>query len=566
MRRAITCAFLALLVVSAYRQSLGVPFVLDDARWIVGNPTIRTPSLGSLLANPRPVLSASLALNHAVGGFDVGGYHVVNLVAHLLCGILVFGLARFTFQLPCLISHAGAADGLALASSGIFLLHPVQTETVTYVIQRGESFATAAVIALVWMGARAARATRPGQLLIGMAVVGALGILSKPVAAGSVLVFAAYDACLLGTSWWRPQRRPMVYATLATVGGAGALWAARWSSQSAGFHVAGLSPWEYARWQPAVILDYVRVLVWPDRLCFDCGLRTPWPIVDSWLGRAPLAAAAVLAAATVVAIAARRRAPLAAFAVLGTLASLMPTSSIVPLADVWVEHRLYLAVAWWAMLVAGTGDTLLARARARDLLSPSASRALATACVAVLWVVLAAATMARNRVWTDEVTLWRDSIAKAPRNARLHYNLGTALAARNDGVGAIASLREATRLDPAPAMAWINLGNELLRSGDVGGAVDALRAGLARDPSLAFVHRNLAVALIRLERGDEAAAELTTAVTMDPRDRLSQRLLGDLSFALGRPEDARRAYTEVLRLDPTDAHARERLNALGGQP
>lgn len=568
MRHAGTYApFIVLLVVLAYWPSVRVPFVLDDATSIVQNAAIRSPvTLASLLTTPRPVVAASFALNHAIGNLSVTGYHVVNLLAHLLCGVLVFGLARFTFRLPRLASHSSAADALALATSALFLLHPVQTETVTYVVQRGESLATAAMLALVWMGAAAARTPRPGRLLVGMAVVGVLGVLTKPVVAGVVVVSAAYDFCLLGTSWWRPRRRLIVYGTLVAIGVAGGLWAARWQSDAAGFRAHDLSAWGYAAWQPAVVVGYLSLLAWPRTLCFDCGLRAPWPIMASWLGRAPLAAAALLATGIIGAVAIRRRAPLAAFAVLGTLASLLPTSSVIPLADVWVEHRLYLSVAWWAMLVAGAGHTAMRAVTRRGWLTARSAGMVGIAGIGALCIVLAATTTARNRVWTDEVRLWRDSLATAPANPRVHYNLGNALAQRGDREGAIASLREAARLDPGLAMAWVNLGNQLLLAGDTAGAVEAFRTALDRDPTLTFVYRNLAVALIRLERGDEALAALEAAVGRNPDDALSQRLRGDLLLALGRPADARQAYAAVLRLDPGDAHARERLTALGGSP
>ena len=137
-------------ILAAYHNSFSGPFVFDDSAAIVGNPTIRHLSaLGEVLSPPReggqtvggrPVVNLSLAVNYALGGTEVRGYHVFNLGVHALGALLLFGVARRTLLQPALRERFGpAATPLALAVAGLWAVHPLQTESVTYTIQRAES-------------------------------------------------------------------------------------------------------------------------------------------------------------------------------------------------------------------------------------------------------------------------------------------------------------------------------------------------------------------------------------------------------------------------------------------
>src|SRR5580700_4336815 len=140
-------SIIVLAALAAYHNSFTVPFIFADVRWITENPTIRhlwpistvllpPPSL----VNARPVVNFSLAVNYALGGFHVWGYHALNLAVHILAGLTLLGVVRRTLLQPVLCERFGAvANGLALAVAIIWTVHPLQTESVTYVIQRAES-------------------------------------------------------------------------------------------------------------------------------------------------------------------------------------------------------------------------------------------------------------------------------------------------------------------------------------------------------------------------------------------------------------------------------------------
>jgi hypothetical protein len=132
----------------AYHNSFQGPFIFDDVGNILENPTIRhlwpiwetlSPPQRSGIAG-RPVINLSLAVNYACGGTRVGGYHALNLGVHILAGLTLFGIVRRTLLQPRLRERFGPpADGLALITAVLWTIHPLQTESVTYIIQRCES-------------------------------------------------------------------------------------------------------------------------------------------------------------------------------------------------------------------------------------------------------------------------------------------------------------------------------------------------------------------------------------------------------------------------------------------
>ncbi len=148
--RLITAACAAAIVtcgLAAYSNSLRGPFVFDDLSSIVENPSIRSlwpiwpvfsPTGHGSTVQGRPLVNLSLAINYAVGGTDnVVGYHVVNMILHMLAGLTLFGVFRRTLVLPSMpdkVRHA--STWLALGAALLWLVHPLQTSAVTYVIQR----------------------------------------------------------------------------------------------------------------------------------------------------------------------------------------------------------------------------------------------------------------------------------------------------------------------------------------------------------------------------------------------------------------------------------------------
>ena len=215
---------LALAALAAYHNSFSGPFIFDDTRSIVENPDIRqlaTTLHGDPRLNPsRPLLRVSLWINYALGGQEVRGYHVLNLVLHILAAWTLWALARRMLESPALRDRYGQqAWGLALAIALLWTVHPLQTESVTYVVQRTEVFAGWFYLLTLYSVARSASAAggRVWAWSVAAVVSCLLGMASKETVATAPLLALALDRIFYAPSWkqlW--QLRWGLYAALAS--------------------------------------------------------------------------------------------------------------------------------------------------------------------------------------------------------------------------------------------------------------------------------------------------------------------------------------------------------------
>lgn len=438
---------------AAYADSLSGPFILDDLGCIVMNAHLRGLwPLHDLIRSPepastvdgRPLLSLSLGLNYAFGRLEVMGYHVVNVLIHLGAGLLLYGVVRRTLLLPPLSGRYGTvAPWLAGSAALLWLLHPLHTPAVSYVIQRAESLMALCYLLALYGLVR-------GHALTAVLACAA-GMLAKEVMVTAPVALLLYDRCFLSGSFreaWRSRRR--LYLALAAtwlVLAACLLGGSRFAG--AGEAISGVGPWTYALTECGVILHYVRLCVWPSGLVFDYG----WPMARAF----PFGAASALLALLAVTLLAFWKTPRLGFPAAWFFLVLSPTSSFVPSPDPAVEYRLYLPLAGLVVLAVIGGHALLSRRPTLGLL-------------AVLAAALALGTLThrRNRLYRDPVLLWTDTVAKRPLHARAHRNLGKSLAAKGDLDGAIAHLERAQALNP--------------RDQGVPGVLERLRQRRARRP------------------------------------------------------------------------------------
>jgi len=181
-------ALLVVVAVIAYANSLTNPFVFDDLASIVENRHVRQlwpPSvpLGApqqATVAGRPVVGVSLALNYAVGGLSVRGYHLTNLAIHILCGLLLYGVVRRTLRTPRVAPRfALRADSIAFACSLLWLVHPLGTELINYVVQRTESIMALFYLLTLYAAIRAVDGSRAVGWVVVATVACALGMASK---------------------------------------------------------------------------------------------------------------------------------------------------------------------------------------------------------------------------------------------------------------------------------------------------------------------------------------------------------------------------------------------------
>jgi Tfp pilus assembly protein PilF len=518
---------------AAYHNSFRVPFLFDDHTSIVENTRIRQLwRPGDIIANTsRPVVQLTLALNYAVSGLQPWSYHALNLAVHIAAALTLYGI----------LARTGAGT-VALPVAVLWLVHPLQTQAVTYVIQRAESLMGLLYLLTLYCFIRGWH---------GAAVVAcALGMATKPVMATAPVAVLLVDRVFVAGSVREALRlRWRLYTGLAGTWVVLAVVLANGAREwqpDAGFGFKAVTTWQYLRTQPQVILHYLRLAVWPRPLCLDYG----WPVATA--ARQWLPPAIVVGGLVAVTVWAWRRKPALGFPGAFFFLVLAPSSSVIPIRDLAFEHRMYLPLAA-VMTVVVLG---LSKVRGWPVL---------VACAAI---ALGAVTVRRNAVYGDELAIWRDTVGKRPQHARNQYNFGVALYRAGNVAGAIDRFREAIRLKPDYADAHYSLAVALAKQQQYWQALPHYERALELRPGNAAWHGPAAVAhfyvgveLQEQGRLGEAMRHYERALRLNPQHAEAHNNLGAALFSLGRIREAIAQFEAALRIRPEYADARNNLAA-----
>ena len=555
-QRALGVVTLLALTAIAFRNALPGIFVLDDVSNVLENPSIRRlSSLTEVFWPPatagvggRPFANFTLALNYAVSGTSPWSYHALNLVLHAVAALILAGIVRRTLQSsPGLREHYGRHSfALGLAVAAIWATHPLQTAVVDYVSQRTEELMALCYLITLYAFIRGATAATSARAWYCLALAScAAGMASKEVMVTAPLLLLLYDRTFLGGSFrtaWQARGRwhlgfTSLWLLLATM-----MAASHLAERGVGF--GSVSPLTYALTEAHAILLYFKLAVWPHPLVFDYG----WCFRP--LGAASLGESLLVAFIALATIWACIRQPAIGFGLAWFLIILAPTSSVVPVVHQPIaESRVYLPLAGiLAATVVG-----LYRATGRAVLTPLM---LGIGAAAML-------TLGRNTAFRDPLTLWRDTVAKLPSNARAHNNLAGTLLNAGRAPEAFAPAQEAVRLRPEYPDAHVNLGAALAAAGRIEEALGQHRIAAQLDPNHAGAQGNVGNALMLLGRPAEARAPLEAALRLNPNLAQAHNDLGVLLLDLGDFAGALAHDEAAIRLAPqmADAHY-NRGNAL----
>ncbi len=571
--------------VAAYASAIRAPFEFDDLPAIQQNETIRSLSPAALVPPAqtavagRPLVNVSLALNYAIndalgvdqrsdpdGANKTVGYHVLNLLLHIACGLFLFGIIRRTIDRDRSAATTVDAQRVAGFAVLLWLIHPIQTEAVDYIIQRTELLVSLCYAATLYASIRAWDSKkRSARWCVACVLACAFGMASKEVMIAAPLVVLLYDRTFRAESWaalWQNGQRRRLYMALAATSVIvviSILAGAR--SQSVGFGL-GVPWYQYFYTQAWAIARYLRLLLWPSGLTFDYGER-PVAFASSIPGLVLLTACAI---GTVVAFTRKR------WMWLGFLGAwfflvLAPSSSVVPIkTEIAAERRIYLASAAIFVLVA-VGAERLARRYARGL-------TIERVAFGLLAAALVAVTAIRGLTYRSPETLYRDVIAKAPDNPRGYVGVGLAYLERGPAsfVDASAMFRRAIEADSNSSMAWRSLALMAafnrewpsavasyrrvlsIDSTDVGATDGIARAFLARgetDAAIPYVERMgsadrellwaLGGRLVALGRGNAAVRYLEVAANSEVPSAENLAMLSNAYAQSGRVDDAEKA-------------------------
>lgn len=546
--------------IAIYANSLSGPFVFDDVPAIAESAAVRAwPDLPAVIAadseSPlasRPLVSLSFALNYAVHGLDVTGYHVVSVALHLACALLLFGLLRRTFE-RLTPSVASRAVPLAFAAALLWVVHPLNSEVVDYLTQRTESMMAAAYLLTMYAAIRALDDPRPALWQTIAVVACALGMASKESMVTAPVLVVLYDRVFVfDTLRGALRSRGRFYAALAATFVVLAL--SMWSSprtMSTGFATANTSTWVYLLNQTGMIVRYLRLALWPDALVLYYGWSLPVTLGEVL----PSATVVLLLLAATVAALVRR--PRLGFAGAWFFLTLAPTSSFVVIAsEVGAERRMYLPLMGLVALgvVAGALGWDRLRARWTGRRPPAIVGAAPTLVVVVLCVALGARTVARNREYASGLTMAETVLARWPTSAARHM-VGTELLNAGRSEASLEHLRAATA-DLAPA--HFDYGTALFNVDRLDDAIGELETFIRLEPRSPYVPRarkTIGRAFARQGRLADAVDQLEQAIAATPGDIEARGLLADAFFAQERFDRAIPLYRDVIAASPRHAGA-----------
>jgi len=509
-------AFLALLVVAAYSNSLNVPFHFDDRHNIYQNPAIQVDDLSfkSLKraatespSNRRWLPNASFAINYYFGKKDTFGYHAVNITLHVVVSWLIYIFFIHLLGLPGLAEWRQNRIEVAALATALWSAHPLQTNVVTYLVQRMTSMAALFCILtiLLYSLARRSRSGWRRWFLFGAALLsGFCAIISKENSFMLPLLVAAYEVYFLATDAERsPQKRRQQY--LLVLGGLIVVLLMGFSTGQltvdgilSGYSGRDFTLTERLLTETRVVFLYLSLLLFP--LPSRLNLAYEFPLSTSFLSP-PSTVLAIVGLLVLVGLVLYlfRRKRLLSFALLWFLANLIIESSIIPLELVF-EHRMYFPSIFLVLCVIAIVYRL------------TVGRWLwvVRSCILGLVLLMAIFTWQRNYIWQDGIRLWSDVLAKAPTSGRANIFLGEFLVKESRFDEALHCFFKALALKHPPHILphiYNNIGFSYMATGRYELARQYLEKSIRLDPNSSKTRLNLALVNKKLNSPGESGSQ-----------------------------------------------------------
>jgi tetratricopeptide (TPR) repeat protein len=566
--------FTAVLI---YYKTFAFPFHFDDGFNIVENYKLRDLSNFWPPSGTRYMGYLSFALNYHFHQLDVFGYHLVNLSIHIVNGFFVWWLVLLTFKTPQMEGSDVSSrqkNFVALLSALIFISHPIQTQAVTYIVQRFTSLATFFYLLslILYVHARLSfqvNSMRTWLYYVMSVICAILAMKTKEISFTLPIVVALYEFIFFksaGSGFTASNLRryymliPLLFTLLIIPLGlrgmdkgiGDLLGELREMAQE----TEKIPRFSYLLTQFRVIVTYLRFLVLP----LNQNLDYDYPIYHSFT---PTVFLSLLFILLIVGFALyliylsrvrNRELKLISIGIFWFFITLSVESSLIPIRDVINEHRLYLPSI--GLIIAFSLITFLTFNYVKRKFS-----VLMTDYLLILMVVLplSAATHNRNLVWGSDVTLWKDVVRKSPNKARGHYNLGHAYHQQGQLTDAIKEYKAALQFKPDHPGTHNNLGLAYYNQGRLEDAMMEYSTALQLKPDFPDAHLNLGLVYYNQRRVDEAIREYDIALQLKPDHPGVHNNLGLVYHQQGRLEEAIREYITAIRLQPDYPEAHNHL-------
>ncbi len=584
-----------ILIVIAYSNTFHVPFQFDDKPAIVENPVIKDlsffadPSRSDTLKGHyenitfkmRYISFLTFALNYRLHGLDVTGYHIVNLLIHIINALLVYVLVLLSFKTPFLdkSSIKDYAVHIAVFSALLFACHPVQTQAVTYIWQRVTSLATMFyVLSLVsyarWRllmpeaGPDIKSFLNDRALFYYLATItsAVLAMESKETAFTLPVIIVLYEIIFFKCRFKRvvaylvPILLTMSVIPLNLMG----------QKKSAGDLIGFISEstmiettmnrFEYLFTQFRVIITYIRLIFLPVNQNLDYDYPVFHSLFDSEVFLSFLFILAILSIGVFLFKRFRHSSAytrLISFGIFWFFIALSVESSLISLRDVIYEHRVYLPSIGLFIMISTLVFAVAVKLKVKW---KNVDRSL-VAVLSVIVILLTGTTYMRNLVWKDSITLWEDVVSKSPQKERGHNNLGFAYHLKGSHYKAVKHLKTAVKLAPDYTLAHVNLGTSYYSQGLFDNAIEHYQAAVKLKPDWAKAYSNLGAAYFAKGMTDEAIKYLETAIKLEP-EAMAHNNLGTAYYSRGLTDKALEQFRIAVRLNPDRADAHFRLGSV----
>jgi len=523
-RRGVALALICACGLLVFHNSFGNSFHYDDEHSILENPHIRSlANVPRFFVDPgtfsglpearmyRPLLLATYALNYATGGYQISGYHLVNLLLHLLNAWLVWKVGEG------LLEHR---RGTLLAGL-LFAVHPLMSEPVSYISSRSSLLAVLFYLLALLLLVGETRREGSSRALWGIAVCYLAALSSKSIAITFPALGTLYLLWVAKRRFWRLLVLPAILSGLYVLG------------TRAIVGKALLQPVRGYAAQTATQVKAAVYYLWTVGMPVHLSVEPQFRVAEGFGELSVVLAGLLLASLVFAGLRGHRREPLLVFCGGWFLLGLLP-SSLVPLNVVVNEHRLYLPMLGAALglgALVGRGDRRVRWSWALVLL------ALAVLCAQ------------RNRMWESEEILWADAVAKGPQMPRPHVNLGKAYLEQGRYQEAIAASQRALEINPNLERAHYNIGTAHLYLEEYDLAVAHYLRALEIGPDLVQAHNNLGNAYQEQGRYQEAAQAYRKALDIQVHPSFYHNL-GNVFLEQGKPDSARVSFRRALALDP----------------
>jgi len=531
----IVITLLTLLAIALYLNSLRNSFHFDDVPSIVDNPYIRDLRNLPLFLNGlevrtnwfRALPTFSFAINYHFHGLNVFGYHWVNLILHIFSGILVYFISRNLFALG--LRKSGPPDPsnkridlLSLLTAAIFISHPLQVNTVTYIVERNEGMASLFYLLslFLFINGSFSKGLSKAFYFLGVFITFLLAILSKEIGFTLPIVLIAFDLLFVCKNRQMIKKRLLLYLGGSVLLVLYLLFFMRGGIFTLLFRtVHRWTPWENLLTQSNVIIQYFKLLLLP--LPRWLSVDHDFQVSRSLLEYPTAISVSIILLLFILAAILAKKNRLISFSIFSFFIVLSPTSSIIPIWDIMVEYRLYLPLFFYAVILASGLDYL------NHLFVRHGSKRSGQVIVLGVSILILAlysiTTIERNRIFKDDLTLWTDAANKSPNKMRVHHNLAKAYLAKgriDEGIreGEVA-LRLSTDLHVKENVKYVLnlLGGAYFLKGESDKALRILQRAIEIDPNYATSYYNVSCIYSKKEEKERALEYLKKAIALDQK-------------------------------------------------